>query len=406
MPVLAITCLLLTLAAIFALDGQFVGPLPGGALAITLAALLLGAGAVALGVALGEWVRFSLAPLIAVVGVAFATLGLNNAGDPGWNPFTQLSTAPALSDFAPIFERPPAWWHLLWIVALVVVVAVLAVARHDRSARVGVAAGMGALVAAIAGVGATRPLSSGVAASIAARIAAPAEYTTCAGARPVRVCTFPGYEGQRAFVLDEVAAVAAVLPASTDEIVVRHALDGTLAQLPPEIRRRLPDGLPALGDREVPLAYNVSVGRTDSASFGVALAAMDLPPRPDAQLMPLVIAGQSRGVVALWLATRGATVDKAIDFLTPSVGADATAFERGSLAVGDCEVPPVVWSQQDLAAARALVGLPEATVRAVVGRGWDRWTDPATSTDALLGALGLDSFGPYDVVEPQPGNPC
>jgi hypothetical protein len=69
-------------------------------------------------------------------------------------------------------------------------------------------------------------------------------------------------------------------------------------------------------------------------------------------------------------------------------------------------VPQVVWSQQDLAAARALVRLPEQTVRTVVVDGWNRWSAPATSTDALLVALGVAPNGDYDDVQPQPGHPC
>jgi len=85
----------------------------------------------------------------------------------------------------------------------------------------------------------------------------------------------------------------------------------------------------------------------------------------------------------------------------------ADAFERGSLQSSDpCSAPPVVWSAQDLSAARAVVALPATQVAGVVADGWARWSDPRTGTDELLTALGLPAVGPFDDVVARPGESC
>ena len=71
-----------------------------------------------------------------------------------------------------------------------------------------------------------------------------------------------------------------------------------------------------------------------------------------------------------------------------------------------CSVPPVVWSAQDLAAARAVVALPAGQVAGVVTAGWARWSDARTGTDELMAALGLPAVGPFDEVVARPGEPC
>lgn len=154
---------------------------------------------------------------------------------------------------------------------------------------------------------------------------------------------------------------------------------------------------------EVPDVGNDDVG----PALALALGAAGLPDRVEADLVPQVAAGEARGVVALWLAVRGVDPGGRSGRLVAGNPASADPFERGLLgSVGDCFVPAVVWSAQDLEAARAIVGLPDATVRPVLASEWDRWTDPATSTDDLLVALGLDPVGPFDAIEPQRGNPC
>jgi hypothetical protein len=81
---------------------------------------------------------------------------------------------------------------------------------------------------------------------------------------------------------------------------------------------------------------------------------------------------------------------------------------RGSVWPGLChgEENAIVWSQQDLEGARALLAVPEAEVAEVLDDDWERWTDPATATDELLRAFGLDPVGPADEVDPAEADQC
>jgi hypothetical protein len=58
--------------------------------------------------------------------------------------------------------------------------------------------------------------------------------------------------------------------------------------------------------------------------------------------------------------------------------------------------PPVAWSAQDLAAARALLERPADEVQQMLVDGWAQLVDPTTTTDELLAAAGLDPVGPPD----------
>jgi hypothetical protein len=111
-------------------------------------------------------------------------------------------------------------------------------------------------------------------------------------------------------------------------------------------------------------------------------------------------------VVALWLATRGLDPDAAAAASTAADPGSADAFARGSVEDDTCNAPAVVWSGQDLAAARAVIALPDEDVTRIVGDGWGRWIDPRVGTDELLAALGLDPVGPFDEVVARPGNSC
>ena len=152
---------------------------------------------------------------------------------------------------------------------------------------------------------------------------------------------------------------------------------------------------------------DANVDVLDGPGFDLALASLGLPPEPDEDLLPTVIAGQARGVVAMWLATRGADAD-AVRAASAAVDPwSADAVDAASCtSPTTCSVPPVVWSAQDLAAARAVLALPDTQVARVVSDGWSRWSDPRTGTDELLAALGLPAVGPFDAVVARPGEPC
>lgn len=410
-PVAALTLFGLVLGVTVALRSPNLYGTPEiDAVAQLLSALVLGFGGVALGVALGRWTRFALAPVIAVVAIGFCSLRLATAGDPGWNPLQQLSTFPPVSASAPIFRDPPAWSHLAWVVGLTTAVVVVAVARHRRD-RVVAVAGLGAcLVLAASGVAATRPMPEASAASIADRIARPADHQVCRTAGAVQVCVYTGHEEILGRALPEVSPVAAMLPGAVPPIILRQTYQGGIGDLPPEVRRRLPQGVPPVAQSEAPLGYDFSRKELRVTRFVVGLQAVGLPVRAGPDQHPLVVAGQARGVVALWLALRDLDAGTVGSLTGGASGHDVAgrqpdAFDRGYAWPAGCSTPPVVWSAQDLRAVRALTALPDDALRAVVHSQWQRWLDPATGTDSLLAAAGLPPVGPFEAVQTRKVDP-
>ena len=257
-----------------------------------------------------------------------------------------------------------------------------------------------------AGIGATLPLPTATASRIAAAVAQPEADQQCTATGPVEICVFPIYRGALEDITNRVAPIAAVLPADAGRVTLRQVYDRNLDELAPEVRCMLTEPDLERPDDEVPIGFE---GRlVELAGSDLALSVVGLPVEPDDDLMPTVVAGQARGVVVLWLATRGLDPDDASTASTAAEPGSADAFTRGSVEdlEDPCNAPAVVWSAQDLAAARAVLALPDEDVARIVGDGWERWIDPRVGTDELLAALGLDPVGPFDDVVARPGNSC
>ena len=406
LPMAALAAYLVGLGFAVAVSAEEVyGSIGIDAVADVLGAVLLGAGGVALGVALGRWVRFGLAPIVAVVAVGFLSIQLNMFGGRGWNPLRHLSTAPSVDEMEPMFADRPTHWHLVWVLGLTSLVAVFALARHRRDRTIAVAAAASVVVALVAAIGTTRPLPAASAAGIADRVASPENAQQCTAASRVEVCVFPLYEPLLIPIRERVAPIAAALPAEVRPITLRQVFPEQFDDLPPEVRRRLDPGDLRRPEDEIPLGFDHDA--IEISGGDLALTAVGLPVEADDMHRPTVVAGEARGVVALWLASRGLDAEAAAEAAT-SPGVDSpNTFDRGALdEVEGCSVPAVVWSAQDLAAARAVIAMPDGDVRRVIGDEWGRWTDPATGTDELLAAVGLDPVGPFDRFEARPGEPC
>ncbi|HVF74968.1 MAG TPA: hypothetical protein VM938_07960 [Acidimicrobiales bacterium] len=392
------------------------GPVSINTLPLLLAGPVLVAGAVGLGVALGLWVRFGLAPVVAVVGVGLLSLKLATAGDPGWNGSSALSTFGPDSGSPLLHSLSPTWWYLLWLVALVALVAVVAMARYRLDRPVRLAAAVGVVVAMVAALFGTAGPDAETARHVADLIARPASHQACdrVGAL-VDVCTYRDYNELHASIVAAVAPVARALPARAQPITLRQGFGGTEGDLPVEVRRLLPAGVPSPGEGEVEIGFASADNALLEYRLLVAFAALGLRLRSDAlDHGPLVIAGEARGVVALWLAARGLDPGDAVGLATveqPGVsdnnlrgGAGSDAFELGLAWPEMCG--PVVWAPQDLAAARALMRAPEAEVAAIVDAGFARWSQPTTTTDDLLAALGLPTVGPASRITSRTESHC
>lgn len=110
------------------------GPLGPSAVPNGLTTLVLGAGGVALGIALGRWVRLPLAAVAAITLIAVVDTWLS-AGDP-----EMIETPMLLSTMGttgsghpqPVLTTGQAWFHFAWLAALTAATALVAIAPLDR----------------------------------------------------------------------------------------------------------------------------------------------------------------------------------------------------------------------------------------------------------------------------------
>lgn len=347
---------------------------------------------------------YVLAPVLAVIGVGMVSLRINAEGDPGWNRWAVLATAPAVPDPDPGFFDLHPWSHLAWIAGLVVLVGAVTMLHDDRGRRsIALAATAGVLVVS-AGAAAVRPMSDGDAARLAAAVAAAPATQTCVEAGPgVDVC---GYRRAREVLESFAGAIGPVvraLPTGAPLPAIRQRYDGDLGDLPPEVRDLVPAGALEPVPGEVVIGFEQSAGELRAARMRVALAALGLPVEAGPEGRPLVIAGEARGIVTFWLAARGLSADAARRLASVDPVADpAGPFFDGYTWPGVCGLAPVVWSAPDLAAARAVLALPAAEVARVVADDFARWRDEATGTDELLAALDLPPGGPYPHLASRP----
>jgi hypothetical protein len=397
-------------------SGRVYGPIDARAGADVLAALVLSACGAWLGVALARWAPWRLVPVAALIALTMVLLGLGDIGAPHWSNARQLSSWPRYPDHEFLFTDPPVWWHLLWLAGLGGLMGVVALARAGRSRRL---LGMGAALAAVsllAGVMATRPLPDRSVSRLASLIVEPARHQSCRAAlgAAVSVCAYRGYERYAALVVDEVQPVVASLPPAAGPFTFRQGFDGDLAELGPEVNRAIAGlGGPARADAPgaLPLGYTTSDPALTAARLTVALAALELPVEPGPDRRPEVIAGQARGVAALWLAARGLGPADARKLASSTYNPDdhandgpPTALDRGSAWPEPCSSrpAPVAWAAQDLAAARALLARPEGEIRDLLHREWAAVLDPATTTDQLLALAGLAPVGAPERVQAEP----
>lgn len=115
-------------------SGSDLGPLGPGAVPHVLTVLVLGAGGVALGIALGRWVRLPLAAVAAITLIALVSTWLS-AGDPGMieTPMLLSTMGPTGSGHPqPVLTVGQAWFHFAWFAALTVATALVAVAPLGR----------------------------------------------------------------------------------------------------------------------------------------------------------------------------------------------------------------------------------------------------------------------------------
>lgn len=366
--------------------------------AALLGAALLCVGATALGVMLARWAPWTLVPVAAVIAIGFASTRLATAGSRRTESIRQLSTW--LNDPEQLVRFTAPHWlaHHLWIIALVGLVSVLAVLRDDRRPPVLLVGAAFVVLALASAVAATRPIGPANAERIASLINEPEAHQRCVDAGELPVCAYGSDSELTEHIANAIRPVVLAAPrGSLAGWSVRQDTRIDRGELDPEVRRLL---IPEPEDRRyIPMDKVVKRSAADEgARFWVALTAVgvteDLTPRA-----VLSLDHQARGVVALWLATRGTDADTA----AAMTSTDTAAHDSANYVSGygrpwpdRCYAgpAPVTWAFTDVDAARLMLAAPEREVRDLLESDWDRFTDADTSTEELMVALGLDPVPP------------
>jgi hypothetical protein len=287
---------------------------------------------------------------------------------------------------------------------LVVLVAALGLvaARSTRLPRI--VAGSAAIAAVVTALLVARPISHASAVELADRIVNPMAHQTCRSpVAQLRVCAYADYAELATRTAAAVGPVGAAVPDGVldDVVFLTYMADG-FEHLQSEVRAAIGERRTSLPEHPMRLRFNSHPDNFDAARLRLAAHAVGLP--TEATRIGTVVAGQARGVVALWLATRGLDARAAGRFVRdgsvdhPDVP-DAT--DRGAIWPGLChdEVGVLQWAPKDLVAVRALMARPSADVARLLHDGWSRFTAPTTTTDELLVAAGLAPLGPPERVE-------
>lgn len=373
------------------------GPLGGYVVAAVLACAVIGAGAVALGVTLGRWLPWGPVPFVAVVAIAFAGDRINGIGDPSYATDRLLATMVATTGIDPIF-LPQLWWErLTWLAAISVVVAAIGLlgGRYTRSAAA--VLGGATVVALVAAVLIVRP-ATGDADRIADLVGDPVAHSTCVSAGPgVEVCAYEGYGG----LAEETAAALAPVAASVPDGVLRDVVfvayyEQSISRLTAETQDAFAKRGIRLPEDALRLRFNAHPENFEAVRLRLAARAVGLPADASDNEWPTPTEGRSRGVIALWLATRGMDPSTRDRLITVDESADHLGdIPAGAIWPGACHEDngALQWSPSDIDAARVLFAMPEDEVQRVVLERWEALTGPDASTDELLVAMGAPPLG-------------
>lgn len=366
------------------------------------------------GVLLAAWVP---TPLVAVPAVLL--LGLVEGGVASLGP--EHRTVRLLAWWVPqpedvpveVWHRAPGL-HLAYLVALALLVAAVALARSlPRRVAAGLTAAA-CVLALVAGVVVTRPVSTADARRMAAWVNEAAERQRCTEVDGVRLCAYPEYDFRAdwAPVVARVMAAAPVKPRQPIAVVQRLPRRAT-EHISPAVVRRFSDDAPrspaerwrADGAVHPELRWDLD-GYTDKLlALDVAQVLVGLPADQDRDGRTCTAADQARGVVALWIAGHGSDdarrgvaelaggedFDVDLDLGGEKLGYTTSLFPAIGVESWVASYDPAVrWSVRDVRFAVKLLASDADDVTRVLRDHWDDVLDPRTTTDELAGWLAVD----------------
>jgi hypothetical protein len=392
--------------------GIFGGPLAGRPQVTEIASgVVIVAGSVTVGVAVARWLPHVVFGVLAAVATIVLQARFLDVTTWPWDredadPLRFLAfLVPRTSVGRPGLELRPAGWHLLYLVALVVLVAGVALLRDGRARPTLAVLGAAVLVAVGAGWRQTRPPSTAEVAAMVARLEQPADVWTCVAAATVRYChdevdeeRVDSWRARTESVLALVPPAVAARPLAVTSRVPTVTGDRDCGSqlfvwgLPAEVAARVDVDAVWPADRDVhPGTNRFPCGGDEVAELFTAVQvgawAVGLPPSPHGLDQRCSASGQARAVVALWLGA-AATPDGAdrLRRLVREAGGGLV------LTFGGWDDPPM-WGARfavdDALLAAALADRPAAEVAAAVAGAWAVVVDPATPSSGLVDLLAL-----------------
>jgi hypothetical protein len=386
------------------------GPIGGELQLLELAVpVLLVVGGGIVGVAVARWIPRP----VAAIGAIVVTIQIEV-----W--MTRSDTSPTrwLAFWAephpvrlPEVELRPAAWHLVWLAAWVVIMAVVAVARHGLRRPLPAFAGGALVVATVAGWNQTRPMTEAQLERAVSVLTAPEQHQVCEIHGAVTYCAYPHYRFAMKGWRQAVDGVLAAVPSRAQRpLEVRQRIATVIGDyecrpqeafdlLHPRLRERLDADAVWRRDGAVHPAIvpdeRLPCGGRSLAWLSTAIAtgawAVGLPPAPWDQDERCRADGQARSAVALWLGAQAVPGGTAS---LQAIADDHAITSSGRIEFGRHwnEHPQwgVRWNVLDLRAALALLELPQGAVRAALAEHWERIVDPSTTTVELRELLGSD----------------
>lgn len=380
---------------------------------VVIGVLIVG-GAVVAGVAVARWLPWFVFGFGAVITVTVleGVLGSSQTGTLRFFAFV----APTTSVGHPFLDSRPSVWHAVFVAAMTVLLAGVALARHGRGRAAVSVVVAGAVVASGAGWAQSRPMGDRDARARASFLAGDGDAYRCEEVAGVRYCAFRGDAEPIAEWAAVVGSVVERLPedAPRPELVEQRPPtvigndDCGPSEYPETLLAPVRDRIepsriwPADDDLHPTMAWPERFacgGRADGGLFlavQAGAAAVGLPPALAWGEKRCRADGQARSQLALWLGAQSSPVAAgALGDLVKDDSAWRGPHMDFPTAPGGFgwDSPPVwavAWHTDDVRGALRLAERPPAEVAAALGPRWARLIDPGTPASEISALLDDD----------------
>lgn len=377
------------------------------------AGVLVVAGAVTVGVGFARWLPNIAFGVVAVFAVSLLQARFMDPSTWPWDTseahpgrFLGFLAEPTSVDRA--FEVRTPGWHAAYLVGLVLLMAVVALARDGMPRRLAAVLALAGMVIAGTGWVQTRPPSPERVQAMAAYLTDPIAHQTCRTDGPTTLCAYPEQSDRVDDWAARAGAVRALLPAgvASRELVIVDRVPTIvgdsdcsptpfLSSVPPQVASAVTPAEVWVADGAVHPGSDTLSCSDDSlhelfTAVQVGSWAVGLPPSPHGLDVRCAAAGQARAVVALWLGGAvtpggGSTLRKVADEhsgpLATFDGWDSRPMFGAEFAIADIEL------------AIALLERPVDDVASTVRAEWDSLTAATTPSSEIAELFSLSASG-------------